>query len=144
MPAGQRYLWPFPGPVHRRKEVHEVGSGWKPADGHGTAAEDEGEQGGSREASTVVIANAQWKRGGGCSSIPARIESHVVQFSGNYGRTVLVRSSKVVVGEKWEVRVLPLNCHPSPNRSKTDQIFLHFSLLQGASANCDVVKENKV
>ena len=85
--------------MHRRKEVHDVGSGWKPADGHGTAAEDEGEQGGSREASTVVTANAQWKRGGECSSIPARIESHVVQFSGNYGRTVLVRSSKVVVGE---------------------------------------------
>ena len=99
MPAGHRYLWPFPGPVHRRNEVHDVGSGWKPADGHGTAAEDEGEQGGTRKASTVVIANAQWKRGGGQSSIPARIESHVVQFSGNYGRTVLVRSSKVVVGE---------------------------------------------
>ena len=45
MPAGQRYLWPFPGPVHRRNEVHDVGSGWKPADGHGTAAEEEGEQG---------------------------------------------------------------------------------------------------
>lgn len=81
MPAGQRYLWPFPGPVHRRNEVHDVGSGWKPADGHGTAAEEEeGEHGDTRKASTVVTANAQWKRGGGRSSIPARIESHVVQF----------------------------------------------------------------
>ena len=86
--------------MHRRNEVHDVGSGWKPADGHGTAAEDEGEHGGARKASTVVTANAQWKRGGG-RCMPAGIESHVVQFSGNYGRTVLVRSSEVVVGEQW-------------------------------------------
>ena len=76
VPAGQRYLWPFPGPVHRRKEVHDVGSGWKPADGHGTADEDEGQLGGTSNASTIVAANALWKRGGG-RSIPARIESHV-------------------------------------------------------------------
>ena len=63
--------------MHRRKEVHDVGSGWKPADGHdGTADEDEGELGGTSKASTIVAANAQWKRGGG-RSIPARKESHV-------------------------------------------------------------------
>ena len=40
VPAGHRYLWPFPGPVHRRKEEHDLGSGWKPEEGHGTAAEE--------------------------------------------------------------------------------------------------------
>ena len=147
MPAGHRYLWPFPGPVHRRKEEHDLGSGWKPEEGHGTAAEEEGELGGTRKASTVVKANTQWwkRGGGGCSSIPARIESHVHQFSENYGRTVLVWSSKVV-GEQWfewwDVRVLPLNCQPWPNQSKTDHIFLHFWLLQRTSANWDMAKEN--
>ena len=63
--------------MHLRKEVQDVGSGWKPADGHATAvAEDEGELGGTSKASIVVAANGQWKRGGG-RSIPARRESHV-------------------------------------------------------------------
>jgi len=70
VPAGHRYLWPIPGPVHLRKDLHDAGSGWKPAEGHGTAAEDEGELGGTSKANTVVIANAQWKRGGGGRSIP--------------------------------------------------------------------------
>ena len=51
-----------------------------------------------------------------------------------------------VVGEQWfewwDVRVLPLNCQPWPNRSKTDHIFLHFWLLQRTSANWDMAKEN--
>jgi len=60
VPAGQRYLWPFPGPVHRRNEVHDVGSGWNPAEGHGTAAEDEGELGSTRKARRAKT--QQWER----------------------------------------------------------------------------------
>ena len=90
VPAGQRYLWPFPGPVHLRKEEHDTGSGWNPADGHdGTEDEDEGEDGGVAKASIVMDTNPHLWRGGGLPSSmpPAGKESHV-QFPENYGRSV--------------------------------------------------------
>ena len=45
VPAGQRYLWPRPGPVHRRKAEQEEGSAWYP--GEVQEGREEGRVGGS-------------------------------------------------------------------------------------------------
>ena len=128
VPAGQRYRWPLPGPVHLRKDVHDAGSGWNPAEGHGTdVEEDKGEVEEIIKATIVVVARAQRRGGGGRGSMPVARESHV-QFSENYGRTLSVWSCKVV-GEWWGVRVLLFNCLLPKIRAKLTIIFVHFGIL---------------
>jgi len=65
VPAGQRYLWPPPGPVHRRKAEQEEGSAWYP--GEVQEGREEGRVGGSssntrdrQEDQAILTWTAQW------------------------------------------------------------------------------------